>query len=144
MLAVSLNIISGFCGQIQSGPWRVLWRRRLYRRVVRVPPVIRCRWRCLPGALSAGVLGFIVGFASVRVRSDFLAVTTIGISFLFVGFVRKQDWLGARWASAESRQVRPWPGTGNAMIIEFSQLARSHSAFTQPELDGLRIPRRRR
>jgi branched-chain amino acid transport system permease protein len=28
-------------------------------------------------------------------RHDFLAVTTIGVSFLFVGFVRKQSWLGA-------------------------------------------------
>jgi branched-chain amino acid transport system permease protein len=28
------------------------------------------------------------------VRSDFLAVTTIGINFLFTGFVRKQTWLG--------------------------------------------------
>src|SRR6202012_850951 len=29
-----------------------------------------------------------------RVRSDFLAVTTIGVNFLFTGFVRKQAWLG--------------------------------------------------
>jgi len=28
------------------------------------------------------------------VRSDFLAVTTIGVNFLFTGFVRKQSWLG--------------------------------------------------
>jgi branched-chain amino acid transport system permease protein len=28
------------------------------------------------------------------VRSDFLAVTTIGVNFLFIGFVRKQAWLG--------------------------------------------------
>ena len=27
-------------------------------------------------------------------RSDFLAITTIGVSFLFTGFVRKQGWLG--------------------------------------------------
>jgi branched-chain amino acid transport system permease protein len=31
----------------------------------------------------------------LRLRDDFLAVTTIGVSFLFVGFVRKQPWLGA-------------------------------------------------
>ena len=43
---------------------------------------------------AAGVLGIVVGFASLRVRSDFLAVTTIGVNFLFVGFVRKQTWLG--------------------------------------------------
>src|SRR5260221_4489647 len=40
------------------------------------------------------LLGIVVGFASLRVRSDFLAVTTIGVNFLFTGFVRKQGWLG--------------------------------------------------
>jgi branched-chain amino acid transport system permease protein len=53
----------------------------------------------VPLALAAGLvggsaLGTVVGFASLRVRSDFLAVTTIGVNFLFVGFVRKQSWLG--------------------------------------------------
>src|SRR6202011_2829923 len=44
--------------------------------------------------VTGSLLGIIVGFASLRVRSDFLAVTTIGVNFLFVGFVRKQSWLG--------------------------------------------------
>jgi branched-chain amino acid transport system permease protein len=30
----------------------------------------------------------------LRVRHDFLAITTMGVVFLFVGLVRKQDWLG--------------------------------------------------
>jgi branched-chain amino acid transport system permease protein len=37
----------------------------------------------------------IVGLASLRVRADFLAITTMGVGFVFVGFVRKQNWLGA-------------------------------------------------
>ena len=45
-------------------------------------------------AAVAALLGIVVGFASLRVRSDFLAVTTIGVNFLFTGFVRKQNWLG--------------------------------------------------
>jgi branched-chain amino acid transport system permease protein len=36
----------------------------------------------------------VVGLASLRVRADFLAITTMGVGFLFVGFVRQQDWLG--------------------------------------------------
>jgi branched-chain amino acid transport system permease protein len=43
----------------------------------------------------AGLIGIVVGLTSLRVRHDFLAVTTMGIGFLFLGFVRKQKWLGA-------------------------------------------------
>src|SRR5258708_6705038 len=42
----------------------------------------------------AGFIGVIVGLTSLRVRHDFLAVTTMGIGFIFLGFVRKQRWLG--------------------------------------------------
>src|ERR1700704_5147951 len=44
--------------------------------------------------LAVSLLGIVVGFASLRVRTDFLAITTIGVNFLFTGFVRKQGWLG--------------------------------------------------
>jgi branched-chain amino acid transport system permease protein len=48
----------------------------------------------LAAVVTGCLLGIVVGFASLRVRSDFLAVTTIGVNFLFIGFVRKQSWLG--------------------------------------------------
>src|SRR6516164_302076 len=35
-----------------------------------------------------------MGPAPMRLRTDFLAVTTIGVNFLFIGMVRKQGWLG--------------------------------------------------
>lgn len=44
--------------------------------------------------LLAGALGFLVGLACLRVRHDFLAITTMGVVFLFVGVVRQQDFLG--------------------------------------------------
>src|SRR5690606_6186772 len=49
----------------------------------------------LPAAmLLAGLVGVVVGLASLRVRADFLAITTMGVVFLFVGIVRQQEWLG--------------------------------------------------
>ncbi len=70
----------------------------------------------LAGVLVAGLLGFIVGFASVRLRDDFLAVTTIGVSFLFVGFVRKQQWLGAEMGISKIPASGLGPD-GNAILI---------------------------
>jgi branched-chain amino acid transport system permease protein len=93
ILAVSLNIISGFCGQISLG------HGAFYGAGAYAAALVAIATRNVPLALIAGTLvgsalGLIVGFASLRVRSDFLAVTTIGINFLFTGFVRKQGWLG--------------------------------------------------
>src|SRR5262249_23931725 len=48
----------------------------------------------ISATLVGSLLGIVVGFASLRVRTDFLAVTTIGVNFLFIGLVRKQGWLG--------------------------------------------------
>jgi branched-chain amino acid transport system permease protein len=42
----------------------------------------------------AGVVGCVVGLTSLRVRHDFLAITTMGVGFLFIGLVRQQEFLG--------------------------------------------------
>ena len=94
MLAVSLNMITGFCGQFSLGH-AAFYGAGAYGAAVLAaaggsPPL-----SLLAGIVVAGLLGLVVGFASLRLRHDFLAVTTIGVSFLFVGFVRKQPWLGA-------------------------------------------------
>jgi branched-chain amino acid transport system permease protein len=93
ILAVSLNMISGFCGQISLG------HAAFYGAGAYAAALVMIDFGNVPLALFAGILagaalGVLVGFASLRVRSDFLAVTTIGINFLFTGFVRKQRWLG--------------------------------------------------
>ena len=93
ILAVSLNMISGFCGQVSLGHGAFFGAGAYAAALAMVAAA------SIPLALSAALvtgslLGLVVGFASLRVRSDFLAVTTIGVNFLFVGFVRKQAWLG--------------------------------------------------
>ena len=93
MLAVSLNIISGFCGQISLGHGAFYGAGAYAAGSVAVAtgnPILAL----FAAAVIGSLLGIAVGFASLRVRSDFLAITTIGVSFLFTGFVRKQAWLG--------------------------------------------------
>ena len=115
MLAVSLNIISGFCGQVSLG------HGAFYGAGAYAAALTMIAWSSVPLSLFMGtavgaVFGLIVGFASLRVRSDFLAVTTIGVNFLFTGFVRKQSWLGGEMG------ISGIPGsglsaTGNMIII---------------------------
>jgi branched-chain amino acid transport system permease protein len=93
ILALSLNIITGFCGQVSLGHaafYGLGAYTAAYLAKLGVPLLLT-----LPaGMVMAGAIGIVVGLTSLRVRHDFLAVTTMGIGFVFLGFVRKQKWLG--------------------------------------------------
>jgi branched-chain amino acid transport system permease protein len=93
ILAVGLNMISGFCGQISLGHG-AFFGAGAYSAALAMVATASVPLALAAGLVGGSALGTVVGFASLRVRSDFLAVTTIGVNFLFVGFVRKQSWLG--------------------------------------------------
>lgn len=93
MFALSLNLITGFCGQISLGHAAFLGVGAYTSAMLTkagLPFLLT-----IPASMAlAGVLGIIVGMASLRVRADFLAITTMGVVFLFIGLVRQQEWLG--------------------------------------------------
>jgi branched-chain amino acid transport system permease protein len=93
ILAVSLNMISGFCGQVSLGHG-AFFGAGAYAAALAMVSTASVPFAIFAALVTGSLLGIAVGFASLRVRSDFLAVTTIGVNFLFIGFVRKQAWLG--------------------------------------------------
>jgi branched-chain amino acid transport system permease protein len=93
ILAVGLNMISGFCGQISLG------HAAFYGIGAYTVGLLAKAGAPLPltlpaGLILAGAAGVVIGLTSLRVREDFLAITTMGVAFLFVGIVRQQDALG--------------------------------------------------
>lgn len=93
LFALSLNFISGFCGQISLGHAAFLGTGAYASAMLTkasVPFLLSIPF----AALAAALLGVLVGLTSLRVRHDFLAITTMGVGFLFVGIVRQQDFLG--------------------------------------------------
>jgi branched-chain amino acid transport system permease protein len=119
ILAVSLNMISGFCGQISLGH-AAFYGAGAYAGALGMIATGSVPLALIAAMLVGSLLGIVVGFTSLRVRSDFLAVTTIGVNFLFTGFVRKQHWLGGEMG------ISNMPGSslgafGNmAMIVLFA------------------------
>ena len=105
MFALSLNLITGFCGQISLG-------HAAFLGLGAYTSAMLCQagmpfWLTLPLAmLVAGLLGVLVGLASLRVRADFLAITTMGVGFIFIGVVRQQEWMGGEMG------VTGFPGSG--------------------------------
>lgn len=93
LFALSLNFISGFCGQISLGHAAFLGMGA-YTSAFLTKAGVPFLATVPVAALVAAALGLIVGFASLRVRHDFLAITTMGVGFLFVGIVRHQEFLG--------------------------------------------------
>ncbi len=93
ILALSLNLITGFCGQISLGHAAFIGAGA-YGAAMLTTAGWPFAAGLAAGTAIAAVLGLVVGLASLRVRHDFLAITTMGVGFLFLGVVRQQEWLG--------------------------------------------------
>ena len=93
ILALGLNMITGFCGQISLGH-AAFYGVGAYTCALLAKAGVPLPLAVSAAMIAAGVLGLIVGLASLRVRHDFLAITTMGVGFLFLGIVRQQEVLG--------------------------------------------------
>lgn len=122
LFALSLNLITGFCGQISLGHAAFLGLGA-YASAMLVQAGVPFLATIPLAMLLAAALGCIVGLASLRVRADFLAVTTMGVGFLFIGVVRQQEWLGGEMG------LSGFPGSGLGKTA-FMALALGLAALT--------------
>jgi len=116
ILALSLNIVSGFCGQVSLGHAAFYGigayaSAKLALAGVSTLPVF------LLAMLAAGLVGLVVGFASLRVRNDFLAIATMGVGFVFLGIVRKSRWLGGELGLNGVPDPGFGAGVGLALVV---------------------------
>ena len=93
ILALGLNMITGFCGQISLGH-AAFYGVGAYTCALLAKAGTPVPLSIAAGMIAAGAVGLVVGLASLRVRHDFLAITTMGVGFLFLGIVRQQEILG--------------------------------------------------
>ena len=92
ILAIGLNMISGYCGQISLGH-AAFYGIGAYTAALMAKAGLPGPVNLLAAMAVAGAAGVVVGMASLRVREDFLAITTMGVGFLFLGIVRQQESL---------------------------------------------------
>ncbi len=93
ILAVGLNLITGYCGQISLGH-AAFFGIGAYCSALLAKAGFPLFATLGAGCVLAGIVGAVIGLTSLRVREDFLAIVTMGVAFLFVGIVRQQDVLG--------------------------------------------------
>ncbi len=90
--AIGLNLITGYCGQISLGH-AAFYGIGAYTAALMAKAGFPGPVSLLAAMLVSGSVGAVVGLTSLRVREDFLAITTMGVGFLFLGIVRQQESL---------------------------------------------------
>jgi len=110
--SLSLNLITGFCGQVSLGHVAFVGIGA-YTASLLTKADTPFFVALLAGMLLAGSFGVMVGLASLRVRHDFLAITTMGVNFVFLGVVRQQEWLGGELGVSSI----PDPGFGKSGFL---------------------------
>lgn len=113
ILALGLNLISGFCGQVSLGH-AAFYGLGAYAAALCSVAGLPFPVSLFAGVLVAGAFGIVTGAAALRVREDFLAIVTMGVGFLFLGVVRKQAWLGGEMGIAKIPS--PLDKTGYAVL----------------------------
>jgi branched-chain amino acid transport system permease protein len=94
ILAFGLNIIMGFAGQVHlgSGTYAAVGA---YTTAFLLRHVGVSFWVALPiSVFLAGVMGGLTGLPALRVREDFLAITTIALVFVFEIVMSYLPWFG--------------------------------------------------
>ncbi|MGI6538804.1 MAG: branched-chain amino acid ABC transporter permease [Caldicoprobacterales bacterium] len=82
ILAVSLNLITGFTGQFSLGHAGFMSIGAYSCAIVllRLPTIGGFLLGLLLGAVLASLIGFLVGLPTLRLRGDYLAIATLGMS----------------------------------------------------------------
>lgn len=82
ILAVSLNLASGFLGQLPLGHAGFMsvgaYASALFTKSVDLPPAVELPVALLIGGIFAGIFGIIIGIPALRLRGDYLAIITLG------------------------------------------------------------------
>ena len=94
LLALSLNIITGYAGQPALGH-AAFFGIGAYTSAVLTTTYGMSFWLSIPFAfVVAGIMGGFLGLISIRMRDDFLAITSIGINFVIVAVFQYSDFFG--------------------------------------------------
>jgi len=103
LLALSLNVITGYTGQPTLGH-AAFFGIGAYASAVVTSKLGMSFWLSLPAAAAAaGLTGTLLGLASLRVKEDFLAITTIGINFVMVAVFQYTPYVGASFGMSVSK-----------------------------------------
>ncbi len=111
ILAVSLNLITGFTGQFSLGHagFMSIGAYACAFITMRMPTTVGFLLGILAAIILAGIVGFLVGLPTLRLRGDYLAIATLGFAEIIrILFVNLEITNGAAGLSGIPQFVN-WP-----------------------------------
>ena len=94
ILVVSLNVVAGYAGQPNLAQGAFFGIGGYFAAVLSVHYGWSF-WATIPAAMvTAGLAGLVLGTISLRLREDFLAITTIGLNFVVVAMFQYVPFFG--------------------------------------------------
>jgi ABC-type branched-subunit amino acid transport system permease subunit len=140
-MALSLNILVGYAGQISVGHGALIGIGAF------TTGLITGRWYLPAGlglvlaAVIAGAFAFLVGIPSLRVRGLYLAITTIAFQAVTENFLLKMPWIARGSAGLEVPRPYAW-GWNWTRTADFLGLALLMAAPSSPSGRTSRWPSR--
>ncbi|WP_026486591.1 branched-chain amino acid ABC transporter permease [Caldanaerobius polysaccharolyticus] len=94
ILAVSLNLITGFTGQFSLGHAGFMAIGAYVSAVLTLKLNLPFPVAIIAAALAAGLVGVLVGIPTLRLRGDYLAIATLGLSEIIRIIALNVDYIG--------------------------------------------------
>lgn len=98
MLAVSLNLIVGFLGELSLGHAGFMsvgaYAGCLFTVYAELPTVVELPLAFIIGGLAAALFGLIIGIPALRLKGDYLAIVTLGFGEIIRSVFNSLDILG--------------------------------------------------
>ena len=115
ILAVSLNIINGICGQFSIGHAAFYHIGAYLTGFLTVTlyaksdiPILVWLLVLIPvGAVAAGLVGFVVGLPSLKLRGDYLAIVTLGFGEIIRIITINIDEIGGAYGMQGIAKIHP-------------------------------------
>jgi len=108
ILAVSLNLITGFTGQLSLGHAAFMSVGAYASAVVTAKLGMPFPIGLIIGAVTATVAGIIIGIPTLRLKGDYLAIATLGFGEIVRIVILNNDYLGGASGLMDIPQYTNW------------------------------------
>lgn len=108
ILAVSLNLITGFTGQFTLGHAAFMAIGAYVSAVVTAKLGLTFGLGILLGAVCAALAGIVIGIPTLRLRGDYLAIATLGFGEIVRILILNNDYLGGASGFNDIPQNTNW------------------------------------
>jgi len=117
ILAVSLNLINGFTGQLSLGHAGFMalgaYTSVIITNKLDQPFIVGI----LLGCVIAGLAGFIIGVPTLRLKGDYLAIATLGFGEIIRVILQNIDYVGGPAGIVGISKLTTWPWLFGSTVI---------------------------